>query len=84
MTCGGQGLGRKMQTDEYSIEIFYSEEDEGYIAVSPEIAGCSAFGRTQEEALYELKTAMKLWLDVARRDGREIPKPRRKVAPCRG
>ncbi|MHC1625227.1 MAG: type II toxin-antitoxin system HicB family antitoxin [Methermicoccaceae archaeon] len=58
-----------------------SEEDEGYIAISPELAGCSAFGRTQEEALKELKTAMGLWLDVARRDGRELPKPCRKVAP---
>jgi len=34
----------------YAIEIFYSEEDEGYIAVVPELPGCSAFGETEEGA----------------------------------
>ena len=35
----------------YAIEIFYSEEDEGYIAVVPELSECSAFGETEEDAL---------------------------------
>jgi len=46
----------------YAIEIFYSEEDEGFIAIVPELPGCSAFGRTEEDALKEVKTAMQLWL----------------------
>lgn len=62
----------------YAIEIFYSEEDEGYIAVVPELPGCSAFGETEEEALEEIKTAMELWLETAKREGREIPQPRGK------
>ncbi|RLI77118.1 type II toxin-antitoxin system HicB family antitoxin [Archaeoglobales archaeon] len=59
----------------YTIEIFYSEEDEGYIAVVPELPGCSAFGETPEKALEEVKIAIELWLEAARKEGREIPKP---------
>ncbi|MCL0040236.1 type II toxin-antitoxin system HicB family antitoxin [Thermodesulfovibrionales bacterium] len=59
----------------YAIEIFYSEEDGGYIAVVPELAGCSAFGGTEEEALREAMTAMELWLETAKKEGREIPQP---------
>ena len=57
----------------YAIEIFYSEDDGGYIAVVPELAGCSAFGETEEAALKEVMTAMDLWLETA--EGREIPQP---------
>lgn len=56
----------------YAIEIFYSDEDEGFIAVVPELAGCSAFGETEEEALSEVKVAIGLWLETARQEGREI------------
>jgi predicted RNase H-like HicB family nuclease len=59
----------------YAIEIFSSEEDEGYIAVVPELPGCSAFGETEEEALKEIKVAIDLWLEVAEKEGRQIPKP---------
>jgi predicted RNase H-like HicB family nuclease len=59
----------------YAIEIFYSEEDEGYIAIIPELPGCSAFGNTEEEALKEAKAAIDLWLETAKKEGRKIPKP---------
>ncbi len=59
----------------YAIEIFYSEEDEGSIAVVPELPVCSAFGDTEEGALKKIKIAIDLWLDAAEKDGREIPKP---------
>jgi len=62
----------------YAIEIFYSEEDEGYIAVVPELPGCSAFGKTEEEALKEVKIAMSLWLETAKEIGREIPVPQKR------
>ncbi len=61
--------------NKYAIEIFFSEEDEGFIAVVPELPGCSAFGTSEEEALREVKTAMDLWLEVARSEGRTIPTP---------
>jgi predicted RNase H-like HicB family nuclease len=59
----------------YAIEIFYSEEDEGYIAVVPELPGCSAFGESEKEALKEVMTAIDLWLDTAKKENREIPAP---------
>jgi predicted RNase H-like HicB family nuclease len=54
--------------NKYAIEIFFSEEDEGFIAVVPELPGCSAFGETEEEALKEIKIAMELWLETARKE----------------
>ena|GEM_PF-4984443 len=39
----------------YAIEIFFSDEDEGFIPTVPELPGCSAFGETEEEALSEVK-----------------------------
>ncbi len=59
----------------YAIEIFYSEEDGGYIAIIPELPGCSAFGETDEKALEEIKIAMELWLETAKEEGRKIPQP---------
>jgi len=64
-----------MAIHKYIIEIFYSEEDEGYVAVVPELPGCSAFGETEEDALHEVKVATDLWLAVAKREEREIPVP---------
>jgi predicted RNase H-like HicB family nuclease len=62
----------------YAIEIFNSEEDEGYIAVVPELSGCSAFGGTEEAALEEAKIAIELWLETAKKEGRAIPQPQGK------
>jgi predicted RNase H-like HicB family nuclease len=59
----------------YATEIFYSEEDEGYIAVVPELPGCSASGEAEEVGLKEVMTAMELWLETAEQERREIPKP---------
>jgi len=61
--------------ERYAIEVFYSDEDRGYIAVAPELPGCSAFGETEEEALKEIKVAIELWLEIAEKEGRKIPKP---------
>ncbi|MGC9444036.1 MAG: type II toxin-antitoxin system HicB family antitoxin [Candidatus Methanospirareceae archaeon] len=61
-----------------TIEIFYSDEDKGFMAVVPELPGCSAFGNTEEAALKEVKIAIALWLEVAEKEGREIPQPRGK------
>ncbi len=60
----------------YAIEIVYSEKASGYIAVVPELPGCSAFGETEEEALKEVKDAIGVWICYAEVEKREIPKPR--------
>jgi predicted RNase H-like HicB family nuclease len=59
----------------YKIDVFYSHEDEGYIAVVPELPGCSAFGETKEEALEEIEVAKSLWLATAAAEGRTAPVP---------
>lgn len=61
---------------DYHINIFYSEEDGGYIADIPDLKHCSAFGETPEAALRELVAARDLWLESARAEGKPIPRPR--------
>jgi predicted RNase H-like HicB family nuclease len=60
----------------YNINIFYSEEDGGYIADIPDLDSCSAFGATPEEALTEVQRARDAWLAAARESGRPVPPPR--------
>lgn len=57
----------------YEVSVFYSAEDDGYIAVVPDLPGCSAFGDTREEALKEIRTALSLWLETAKEIGKEVP-----------
>jgi predicted RNase H-like HicB family nuclease len=61
---------------DYHINIFYSEEDEGYIADIPDLEACSAFGATPQEALAEMELAKALWLEAAHAAGKPIPPPR--------
>lgn len=61
---------------DYHINIFWSEEDGGYIADIPDLEACSAFGNTPEEALAEVEKAKEAWLAVARELGKPIPEPR--------
>lgn len=63
---------------DYHINIFYSDEDEGYIADIPDLKYCSAYGQTPEEALREVQIAKATWLEAARSEGRPIPLPRYK------
>ena len=59
----------------YPVKLFYSEEDKGFIATTPDLPGCSAFGDTEEEAIREIKIAQELWLETARSENRYIPRP---------
>lgn len=61
---------------DYHINIFYSEEDGGYVADIPDLDSCSAFGDSPEEALAELEKAKTAWLEAARQAGKPIPPPR--------
>jgi predicted RNase H-like HicB family nuclease len=64
-----------MDRFKYEIDIFWSEEDEGYIADVPDLKYCSAWGETYEEALREVRIAMELHLEVLEKTGRPIPEP---------
>ncbi len=60
---------------DYHINIFYSDEDEGYIADIPDLKYCSAFGETPMKALEEALRAKEAWLETARDENRSIPEP---------
>ncbi len=59
----------------YPIYIYYSAEDQAFIARVPDLPGCTAHGSTEEEALREVKIAEELWLKVAKEDNMKIPEP---------
>lgn len=60
---------------DYHINIFYSDDDGGYIADIPDLEACSAFGATPDKALHEVEIAKDAWLKAARAGKRPIPKP---------
>jgi len=60
----------------YEIIIFWSDEDQVYIADIPELPGCMAHGDTEESALANAKDAMVFWLETARELDRPIPEPK--------
>jgi predicted RNase H-like HicB family nuclease len=65
---------------DYHINIFYSEEDEGYIADIPDLEACSAFGKTPDDALHEVEIAKDAWLEAAKAESKPIPAPRYRPA----
>lgn len=57
----------------YDINLFASDEDGGFIADIPDLACCSAFGATSDEALAEVLIAKRAWLEAAEAEGKPIP-----------
>ncbi len=60
----------------YEIIIYWSDEDQAYIAEVPELAGCMADGHTYQEALANAEVVIKEWIETASQLGRDIPEPR--------
>lgn len=60
----------------YEIIIYWSEEDQIFIAEVPELSGCHAHGKTQSLALTNINEAIKLWLETASEYGDHIPQPK--------
>ena len=60
----------------YEIILYWSHEDQSFIADVPELAGCAADGVTRQEALANAETVIAEWLETARELGRPIPKPK--------
>lgn len=60
----------------YEIEIFWSDEDEAYIATVPDLPYCSAWGDTYEEALAQVQDAIRGHIEVRLKTGRPVPEPR--------
>jgi predicted RNase H-like HicB family nuclease len=60
----------------YEIILYWSAEDEAFIAEVPELAGCAADGATRQEALANAEVAISEWLETALELGRPVPEPR--------
>ena len=60
----------------YEIILYWSQEDDGYIAEVPELAGCMADGKTPVEAVKNAEVGIQEWLETAVRLGRPIPEPK--------
>ncbi|HSP61693.1 MAG TPA: type II toxin-antitoxin system HicB family antitoxin [Pyrinomonadaceae bacterium] len=60
----------------YEVIIYWSDEDESFVAEVPELAGCMADGATQQEALANSEVVIQEWIETARELGREIPEPK--------
>ena len=64
----------------YEVILYWSDEDQAFIAEVPELAGCLADGATYQEALANAETIIQEWLDTARDLGRPIPEPKGRLA----
>lgn len=60
----------------YEIIIYWSNENNAFIAEIPELKGCIAHGETDEEALKNIKFVASEWLQIAKEEGWEIPTPK--------
>ncbi len=60
----------------YAINVFWSDDDGGWVANVPDLKSCAAFGETPEQALTEVQVAIEAWLAAARDAGLPIPTPR--------
>ena len=60
----------------YEVIIYWSNEDQAFIAEVPELPGCAADGPTQQTALRNADLVIKEWLETARQAGRPIPQPK--------
>ncbi|MDD9962048.1 MAG: type II toxin-antitoxin system HicB family antitoxin [Gammaproteobacteria bacterium] len=60
----------------YETILYWSNEDEAFVAEVPELAGCMAHGDDQESALRNTNDAIRLWIDTARELGRSVPEPK--------
>lgn len=66
-----------MQVDiKYEIILYWSKEDQAFIAEVPELPGCSADGATYQEAVANAEVVIHEWIETARELGRPIPEPR--------
>jgi predicted RNase H-like HicB family nuclease len=60
----------------YEIILYWSEEDQAFIAEVPELPGCAADGETYQEALQNVEVVMQEWIETAEELGRPIPEPK--------
>lgn len=60
----------------YEIILYWSAEDDAFVAEVPELPGCAADGKTRQEALASAETVIQEWIETAQELGRSIPEPK--------
>ena len=60
----------------YEVIIYWSREDQAFIAEVPELPGCAADGKTYREALANVEVVIQEWIETAKQLGRPIPQPK--------
>ena len=69
-----------MNQYKYEIIVYWSNEDEAYVAEVPELPGCMADGKTYEDVIKNVQIIISEWIDTTKSLGRPIPKPKGKLA----
>ena len=69
-------MAKPKREPRYEMIIYWSDEDEAFIAEVPELPGCAADGRTYKEAVANAETIIKEWIATARDLGRPVPQPK--------
>ncbi|THJ19824.1 MAG: type II toxin-antitoxin system HicB family antitoxin [Nitrospira sp. CG24E] len=64
----------------YEVIIYWSKDDQAFIAEVPELPGCAADGATYQEALASVETIIQEWIETAKDLGRPIPEPKGRLA----
>ena len=64
----------------YEVIIYWSKDDQSFIAEVPELSGCAADGATYQEALANVETVIQEWIETAKDLGRPIPEPKGRLA----
>jgi predicted RNase H-like HicB family nuclease len=64
----------------YEVIIYWSKDDQSFIAEVPELPGCAADGATYQEALANVETIIQEWIETAKDLGRPIPEPKGRLA----
>ncbi len=65
-----------MKHIQYEIILYWSQEDQAFLAEVPELSGCAADGSTYQEALANAEVVIREWIETARELGRPVPEPR--------
>jgi predicted RNase H-like HicB family nuclease len=64
----------------YEMTVCWSKQDEAFLVEVPQLPGCMADGATHEEAVKNTNEVVRLWIETAKELGREMPKPRGRLA----
>jgi len=68
-----------MKISKYELIVYWSDEDDSFIAEVPELAGCMADGNSYSDVVKNVEIVINQWIETAKELGREIPQPKGKL-----